>query len=89
MASIGFVEAAQAPSKTLQIDTPTTTGQTLGGSDSLTTSAPGSITTPGVAVGLKDGTISDSNSLALDMGGDELRSNSRSHALIGQWQMSF
>ncbi|QJI31854.1 autotransporter domain-containing protein [Pseudomonas sp. ADAK18] len=50
----GFVELAQA--KTVQIDTPTTTAQTLGGSDTLTTSAPGSITTAKVAVTLKDGT---------------------------------
>ena len=54
LASGGFIEAAAA--KTLQIDTPTTQGQTLGGSDTLTTSAPGSITTSGVAVTLKDGT---------------------------------
>ncbi len=52
----GLAEAAPAPTKNLQIDTPTTTGQTLGGSDSLKVSAPGSITTSGVAVGLKDGT---------------------------------
>ncbi|WP_439863664.1 autotransporter outer membrane beta-barrel domain-containing protein [Pseudomonas antarctica] len=56
LASSGFVEAATAPPKNLQINTPTITGQTLGGSDALTTSAPGSITTPGVAVTLKDGT---------------------------------
>lgn len=56
LAGSGFVEAALSPSKTVQIDTPTTTGQTLGGSDSLTTSASGSITTSGVAVNLKDGT---------------------------------
>lgn len=54
LASGGFIEAAAA--KTLQIDTPTTQGQTLGGSDTLTTSAPGSIRTSGVAVTLKDGT---------------------------------
>lgn len=52
----GLAEAAPTPTKNLQIDTPTTTGQTLGGSDSLTTSAPGSITTSGVAVTLKDST---------------------------------
>jgi outer membrane autotransporter protein len=52
----GLAEAAPTPTKSLQIDTPTTTGQTLGGSDSLTTSAPGSITTSGVAVTLKDST---------------------------------
>ena len=52
----GLAEAAPAPTKTVQIDTPTTTGQTLTGSDSLTTTAPGSLTTSGVAVTLKDGT---------------------------------
>jgi len=54
LTSGGFVELAQA--KTVQIDTPTTTAQTLGGGDTLTTSAPGSITTAKVAVTLKDGT---------------------------------
>ncbi|WP_456026061.1 autotransporter outer membrane beta-barrel domain-containing protein [Pseudomonas capeferrum] len=52
----GLAEAAPAPTKTVQIDTPTTTGQTLTGSDSLTTTAAGSLTTSGVAVTLKDGT---------------------------------
>ncbi|WP_404486030.1 autotransporter domain-containing protein [Pseudomonas sp. HT11] len=52
----GLAEAAPAPTKTVQIDTPTSTGQTLTGSDSLTTTAPGSLTTSGVAVTLKDGT---------------------------------
>ena len=56
LAGSGFVEAAVVPPKNLQINTPTTTGQTLGGSDALTTSAAGSITTSGVAVTLKDGT---------------------------------
>ncbi|AZF66897.1 autotransporter domain-containing protein [Pseudomonas sp. LBUM920] len=51
-----LAEAAPAPTKTVQIDTPTTAGQTLTGNDSLTTTAPGSITTSGVAVTLKDGT---------------------------------
>ncbi|KAF2409032.1 outer membrane autotransporter barrel domain-containing protein [Pseudomonas antarctica] len=52
----GVAEAAPTPTKTMQIDTPTTTAQTLTDSDSLTTSAPGSISTSGVAVTLKDGT---------------------------------
>jgi len=52
----GLAEAAPAPTKTVQIDTPTSTGQTLTGSDSLTTTAAGSLTTSGVAVTLKDGT---------------------------------
>jgi len=56
LAGSGFAEADPAPPKNLQITAPTTTGQTLGGSDALTTSATGSITTSGVAVTLKDGT---------------------------------
>jgi outer membrane autotransporter protein len=42
--------------KTVQIDTATTAAQTLGGSDSLTISAPGSLTNSGKAVTLKDKT---------------------------------
>ena len=45
-----------AHGKTVQIDTATTASQTLGGSDTLTISAPGSITNSGKAVSLKDGT---------------------------------
>ncbi|WP_448109809.1 autotransporter outer membrane beta-barrel domain-containing protein [Pseudomonas azerbaijanoccidentalis] len=48
--------ASAAPYKTVQIDTATTTAQTLGGADTLTISAPGSITNAGKAVSLKDGT---------------------------------
>jgi len=48
--------AIAAPYKNLQIDTATTTAQTLGGADTLTISAPGSITHAGKAVSLKDGT---------------------------------
>ncbi|WP_460151740.1 autotransporter outer membrane beta-barrel domain-containing protein [Pseudomonas sp. S2_B07] len=44
------------PFKNVQIDTPTTTAQTLGGSDTLKISAPGSITNAGKTVSLKDGT---------------------------------
>lgn len=54
LASSGLAEVALA--KAVQVDTPTSAGQSLGGSDSLSTSAPGSITTSGVAVTLKDGT---------------------------------
>ncbi|NWC96197.1 MULTISPECIES: autotransporter domain-containing protein [unclassified Pseudomonas] len=64
----GLAEAVPAPPKTLQIDTPTTTGQTLGGSDSLTISAPGSITTSKVAVTLKDGT--SGNGVVIDNAGN-------------------
>ena len=67
LVSSGFVDAAPTPTKTLQIDTPTTTGQTLGGSDSLTISAPGSITTSKVAVTLKDGT--SGNGVRIDNSG--------------------
>ncbi|NWD90761.1 autotransporter domain-containing protein, partial [Pseudomonas sp. K5002] len=67
LVSSGFADAAPAPTKTLQIDTPTTTGQTLGGSDSLTISAPGSITTSKVAVTLKDGTTG--NGVVIDNSG--------------------
>jgi len=45
-----------AHAKTVQIDTATTAAQTLGGSDSLTISAPGSLTNSGKAVTLKDKT---------------------------------
>jgi outer membrane autotransporter protein len=67
LVSSGFADAAPTPTKTLQIDTPTTTGQTLGGSDSLTISAPGSITTSKVAVTLKDGTTG--NGVVIDNSG--------------------
>ncbi|WP_411960260.1 autotransporter domain-containing protein [Pseudomonas mandelii] len=48
--------AHAAPFKNVQIDTPTTAAQTLGGADTLTISASGSITNAGKAVSLKDGT---------------------------------
>ncbi|NWB89683.1 autotransporter outer membrane beta-barrel domain-containing protein [Pseudomonas agarici] len=54
LASSGMVELAQA--QTVQIDTSTATAQTLSSSDSLTVSAPGSLSTTKVAVTLKDGT---------------------------------
>jgi subtilase-type serine protease len=48
--------AHAAPFKNVQIDTPTTAAQTLGGSDTLTISAPGIITNAGKTVSLKDST---------------------------------
>lgn len=51
-----LISATTAHGKTVQIDTATTASQTLGGSDTLTISAPGSITNSGKAVSLKDST---------------------------------
>lgn len=51
-----LISATAAHGKTVQIDTATTAAQTLGGSDTLTISAPGSITNSGKAVSLKDKT---------------------------------
>ena len=51
-----LITATAAHGKTVQIDTATTAAQTLGGSDTLTISAPGSITNSGKAVSLKDKT---------------------------------
>ncbi|TMU82496.1 autotransporter domain-containing protein [Pseudomonas fluorescens] len=51
-----LITATAAHGKTVQIDTATTAAQTLGGSDTLTISAPGSITNSGKAVSLKDST---------------------------------
>ncbi|WP_166221975.1 autotransporter outer membrane beta-barrel domain-containing protein [Pseudomonas atagonensis] len=48
--------ATAAHGKTVQIDTATTAAQTLGGSDTLTISAPGSITNSGKTISLKDST---------------------------------
>ncbi|NUT74067.1 autotransporter domain-containing protein [Pseudomonas sp. C1C7] len=56
IALLTSTSAMAAPYKTVQIDTATTTAQTLGGADTLTISAPGSITNAGKAVSLKDGT---------------------------------
>ncbi|WP_095049625.1 autotransporter domain-containing protein [Pseudomonas sp. Irchel s3h9] len=54
-----LITATAAHGKTVQIDTATTAAQTLGGSDTLTISAPGSITNSGKAVSLKDKTSSE------------------------------
>jgi len=51
-----LITATAAHGKTVQIDTATTAAQTLGGSDTLTISPPGSITNSGKAVSLKDKT---------------------------------
>ena len=51
-----LISATAAHGKTVQIDTATTAAQTLGGSDKLTISAPGSITNSGKTLSLKDST---------------------------------
>ncbi|MDT3310310.1 autotransporter domain-containing protein [Pseudomonas sp. rhizo66] len=77
-----LITATSANAKTVQIDTATTAAQTLGGSDTLTISAPGSITNSGKAVSLKDktsgagvvidnaGKIVSSGGRAIDSSGD-------------------
>jgi outer membrane autotransporter protein len=77
-----LIAATAAHGKTVQIDTATTAAQTLGGSDRLTISAPGSITNSGKAVSLKDktsgagvvidnaGKIVSSGGRAIDSSGD-------------------
>ncbi|KAB0497837.1 autotransporter outer membrane beta-barrel domain-containing protein [Pseudomonas vancouverensis] len=51
-----LISATSTQAKNVNIDTATTTAQTLGGSDTLTISAPGSITNAGKTVSLKDST---------------------------------
>ncbi|VVQ18225.1 autotransporter domain-containing protein [Pseudomonas fluorescens] len=77
-----LIAATAAHGKTVQIDTATTAAQTLGGNDTLTISAPGSITNSGKAVSLKDktsgagvvidnaGKIVSSGGRAIDSSGD-------------------
>ncbi|TEA62075.1 autotransporter domain-containing protein [Pseudomonas sp. CH235] len=77
-----LIATSAAHGKTVQIDTATTAAQTLGGSDTLTISAPGSITNSGKAVSLKDktsgagviidnaGKIISSGGRAIDSSGD-------------------
>ncbi|SMQ28190.1 hypothetical protein SAMN04488483_4136 [Pseudomonas helmanticensis] len=77
-----LISATAVHAKTVQIDTATTTAQTLGGSDTLTISAPGSITNSGKTVSLKDktsgagvvidnaGKIVSSGGRAIDSSGD-------------------
>jgi len=69
-----------APYKTVQIDTATTTAQTLSGGDTLTISGPGSITNAGKAVSLKDGTagagvIIDNSGQIISTGGRAIDSS--------------
>ncbi|MFI8224150.1 autotransporter domain-containing protein [Pseudomonas sp. NPDC085632] len=82
LAIVLLIAATSANAKTVQIDTATTAAQTLGGSDTLTISAPGSITNSGKAVSLKDktsgagvvidnaGKIVSSGGRAIDSSGD-------------------
>lgn len=89
-----LITATTAHGKTVQIDTATTASQTLGGSDTLTISAPGSITNSGKAVSLKDSTsgagvvidnagkIISSGGRAIDSSGDE--SKARNYAIYNR-----
>jgi len=89
-----LISATTAHGKTVQIDTATTASQTLGGSDTLTISAPGSITNSGKAVSLKDSTsgagvvidnagkIVSSGGRAIDSSGDE--SKARNYAIYNR-----
>ncbi len=89
-----LITATAAHGKTVQIDTATTASQTLGGSDTLTISAPGSITNSGKAVSLKDSTsgagvvidnagkIVSSGGRAIDSSGDE--SKARNYAIYNR-----
>ncbi|MBK5532063.1 autotransporter domain-containing protein [Pseudomonas sp. TH08] len=85
-----LVATSAAHGKTVQIDTATSASQTLGGSDTLTISAPGSITNSGKAVSLKDqtsgmgviidnaGKIISSGGRAIDSSGDESKARNYS-----------
>ena len=85
-----LVATSAAHGKTVQIDTATSASQTLGGNDTLTISAPGSITNSGKAVSLKDqtsgmgviidnaGKIISSGGRAIDSSGDESKARNYS-----------
>ncbi|MBK5377591.1 autotransporter domain-containing protein [Pseudomonas sp. TH43] len=85
-----LIATSAAHGKTVQIDTATSASQTLGGSDTLTISAPGSITNSGKAVSLKDqtsgmgviidnaGKIISSGGRAIDSSGDESKARNYS-----------
>lgn len=85
LAAVLLITAGTAHGKTVQIDSATTASQTLGGSDTLTISAPGSITGSGKAVSLKDqtsgvgvvidnaGKIVSTGGRAIDSSGDETK----------------
>ncbi|WP_434594189.1 autotransporter domain-containing protein [Pseudomonas sp. R4-83] len=89
-----LISATTAHGETVQIDTATTASQTLGGSDTLTISARGSITNSGKAVSLKDSTsgagvvidnagkIVSSGGRAIDSSGDE--SKARNYAIYNR-----
>lgn len=85
LAAVLLITAGTAHGKTVQIDSATTASQTLGGSDTLTISAPGSIISSGKAVSLKDqtsgvgvvidnaGKIVSTGGRAIDSSGDETK----------------
>ncbi|WP_339431490.1 MULTISPECIES: autotransporter outer membrane beta-barrel domain-containing protein [unclassified Pseudomonas] len=89
-----LIATTAAHGKTVQIDSATTASQTLGGSDTLTISAPGSITNSGKAVSLKDntsgvgvvidnaGNIISTGGRAIDSSGD--LSQARNYALYNR-----
>ncbi|MCU0090924.1 autotransporter domain-containing protein [Pseudomonas koreensis] len=75
-----LIATSAAHGKTVQIDTATTASQTLGGKDTLTISAPGSITNSGKAVSLKDktsgiGVIIDNAGKIISTGGRAIDSS--------------
>lgn len=89
-----LISATAAHGKSIQIDTATTAAQTLGGNDTLTISAPGSITNSGKTVSLKDktsgtgvvidnaGKIISTGGRAIDSSGDE--SKARDYAIYNR-----
>lgn len=89
-----LISTTTAHGKTVQIDSATTASQTLGGSDTLTISAPGSITNSGKAVSLKDSTsgagvvidnagqIISTGGRAIDSSGDQ--SKARNYTLYNR-----
>lgn len=89
-----LISATAAHGKNIQIDTATTAAQTLGGNDTLTISAPGSISNSGKTVSLKDktsgagvvidnaGKIISTGGRAIDSSGDE--SKARDYAIYNR-----
>ena len=89
-----LISATAAHGKTIQIDTATTAAQTLGGNDTLTISAPGSISNSGKTVSLKEktsgtgvvidnaGKIISTGGRAIDSSGDE--SKARDYAIYNR-----
>ncbi|MBH1967002.1 MAG: autotransporter domain-containing protein [Pseudomonadales bacterium] len=75
-----LISTSAVHAKNVQIDTATTTAQTLGGSDTLTLSAPGSITNSGKTVSLKDstngvGVVIDNSGQIISTGGRAIDSS--------------